>query len=162
MAKFTIKPNAELDILTAEELRTVTKEVLSGYLRPPERIRAPQGFSLNGSGNAPITGVYRVEAGMRAIVTRIEFDLDGYSMRAPYNPSVQGGVDIYVDNQWRDGFPFGSTTGYILPAVYTESRERAIVLEDGALLQIAVAGGPASTGFTVSVCGVLLPMQPVI
>lgn len=160
--KQTLRPNAELDLLTKEELRAVVSEELSGYLRPPERIRAPHGFALSASGAGGPTGVYRVDAGMRAIITRIEFDLDGYSMRSPYNPSAQGGVDIYADGQWRDGFPFGASTGYILPAIYTESRERAIVIEDGALLQVQIAGGPASTGFTVNVCGILLPMQPVI
>lgn len=160
--KQQLRPNAELDLLTKEELRTVTSEVLSGYLRPPERIRHPGGLDLDGSGNSTLTGIYRVEAGMQAIITRIEFALDGYSMRAPYNPTQQGGVDIYENGQWRDGFPFGGSTGFILPAVYTESRERAIAISDGSLLQIQVGGGPVSTGLTVAVCGVLLPIEPVL
>lgn len=160
--KQTLRPNAELDLLTKEELRDVLTEIVSGHNRPPERIRHPGGVTLDGSGNAPLTGIYRVEAGMRAIVTRIEFFLDGYSMRSPFNPTPAGGIDIYVDAQWRDGFPFGGSTGFILPAVYTEARERAIVAEDGAHMQIQVGGGPASTGLTVALCGILVPIEPVL
>ena len=157
-----LKPNAELDLLTEEELRTVLTEVVSGYLRPPQRVRHPGGLELDNTGASTLTGIYRVETGMRMIVTRIEFALDGYSARVPYNPVAQGGVDLYVDGQWRDGFPVGGSTGYILPATYTESHRSAIAIEDGALLQVQVAGGPASTGLTIAVCGWLEPLEPVL
>ena len=157
-----LKPNAELDLLTRDELRDVLTEIVSGHNRPPQRIRHPGGITLDGSGNGALTGIYRVEAGMRAIVTRVEFFLDGYSARAPFNPTVAGGIDLYVDGQWREGWPVGGSTGFILPAVYTESKDRAIVIEDGALLQIQAGALATSTGLTVNVCGLLFPIEPVL
>ena len=96
---------------------------------------------------------------MRFVVTRIEFQPDGYTMAAPY--STAGSIDIYVDGQWRDGVQFGGTSGYVLPVVYVESETRAIVLQDGAQLEIVVAGGPASVGLNVAACGFLAPLPPV-
>lgn len=161
MAEFTIKPNGTLDLLTQEELRTVLKEVAAGYLRPPEPIRNPAGVNLDASGNGTVQA-YVVEPGMRFTLTRLEVSADGYSARAPFNPTPQGGLDIYVDGQWRDGVPFGASTGYILPLVYTESKGRAIVAMDGSIFTIVVGGGPASTGLLVNVCGILEPLQPVL
>ncbi len=163
MALQTLRPNAELDLLTKEELQQVVSELLSGYLRPPERLRAPSGVQLSAGGAtvaAPGAVVYTVEPGMRLILTRVEFFLDGYTALAPYTSA--GGIDLYVDGQWRDGFPFGGTSGFILPATYTESKDRAIVLQDGSQLSVHVGGGPANGGLTVNVCGILLPLQPVV
>ncbi len=163
MAKFTLKPNAELDLLTKEELRTELQEVLSGYLRPPQLIRNPSGIDLDSNGDGTVDA-YQVEAGMRLTITRIEFTADGYRFAEPY-VAATGGIDIYVDGQWRDGVPFGTAAAVAtiaLPWVYTESQSRAIVCADGAHVTIVVDGGPASTGLTVNLCGILEPLQPVI
>jgi hypothetical protein len=160
VAKFTIKPNAELDLLTQDELRTVVTETISGYLRPPSRMRVPAGVSLDGSGDGTVDA-YRVEAGMRFVLTRLEVTADGYTAAVPFNPVTQGGIDIYVDGQWRDGFPIGGGTGYVLPAVYVEGHRTAIEAADGSLFTLVVGGGPASTGLTVNVCGFLSPIEPV-
>lgn len=159
--KQTLKPNAELDILTRAELHAEIVGLASGYLRPPEAARHPGGIELDGSGNSILTGIYRVEAGMRFFLTRVEFALDGYSARAPYNPSVQGGIDLYVDGQWRDGYPFGGSSGGVLPVTYTKARVQSVMALDGALIQAQVLGGPASTGLTIAVCGILEPIEPV-
>ena len=160
--KQQLKPNAELDLLTEAELRSVVEEVASGYLRPPQRIRVPGGLALDGSGNAAVTPVYVVEAGMKFVLTRIEFIPDGYTMRAPATVT-SGGIDLYVDGQWRDGVPFGSGSGQVgsLPCVYTQSESRAVEAEDGAQLEVAVAGGPASRGLAIAVVGFLFPLPPV-
>ncbi len=161
MAKQLLRPNAELDLLTQDELRGVLEEIVSGYLRPPQRIRNPAGVDLDGSGNGTVLA-YQVEAGMRFTLTRLEVTADGYTAYAPYNPTPAGGIDIYVDGQWRDGVPFGGTTGYVLPVVYTQSESRAISLADGALLTVVVHAGPASTGLLVNACGILEPLAPVL
>lgn len=160
--KQQLRPNAELDLLTEAELRSVVEEVASGYLRPPQRIRVPGGLSLDGTGAAAITPVYVVEAGMKFVLTRMEFKPDGYTMRSPFTVS-SGGIDVYVDGQWRDGVPFGSGSGQVgsLPCLYTQAESRAVEAEDGAQLEVAVAGGPASTGITVAVVGFLFPLPPV-
>lgn len=163
--KQTLRPNAELDLLTQEELRSVVTEVISGYLRPPRSLRVPDGVDLDANGDGTVT-CYTCEAGMRFTVTRMEFSADGYNGReTPWNPATLGGVDLYVDGQWRDGIQWGNTSvatvGH-LPAVYTESKDRAIVMEDGAVLTAIVENGPASVGFLVATCGWLEPLQPVV
>lgn len=160
--KTEIRAGAQLDLLTQEEMRSLLEEVASGYLRPPQRIRVPGGLVLDGSGNAAVTPVYVVEAGMKFVLTRIEFIPDGYTMRAPATVS-SGGIDIYVDGQWRDGVPFGSGSGQVgsLPCVYTQSESRAVEAEDGAQFEVAVAGGPASKGLGIAVVGFLSPLPPV-
>lgn len=158
----TLKPNAQLDLLTKEELQQVASEMLSGYLRPEQRIRNPAGVDLDGTGAGTVAEAYRVEAGMRFVLTRMEVSADGYTARSPYSPMAQGGIDIYVNGQWRDGTPFGASTGFIIPLVYTQSESRAIVAEDGDVFTVLVAGGPASTGLLVALCGILEPMIPVV
>lgn len=159
--KTVLKPNAELDLLTQEELRAVLAELVSGYLRPPVFTRDPAGVTLNGSGAGTVTFA-AVDAGMIFIVTRIEFAADGYNARAPYNPAAEGGIDLYVNGEWRDGYQFGSTTGGLLPATYTQSESRAVRMFGGDILTATIAGGPASTGFTAALCGLLAPEPPVI
>ena len=155
-----LRPNAELDLLTQDELRSVVTEIVSGYLRPPQEFRHPGGLELDNTG-AGTGNLTRAEAGMVYIVTRLEIIPDGYTMRAPWNPTVQGGIDLYVDGQWRDGTPFGGSSGYILPIVYTQSESRAVRFHDGAVLSIQVKGGPTSVGINVAVCGFRSPMPPV-
>lgn len=155
--KQSLKPgNMELDLLTKEELEETITGLLSGYLRPPQRVREPSGVKLDGSGTGSFTA-YTVEAGYQFVLTRIEFSLDGYSARTPYAPA-SGGIDLYVGDQWRDGFPFSS--GLVLPATYTESESRAIVIYGGQHLTVKVnaLAAVANVGFRVAVCGLLAPL----
>lgn len=161
MAKTILKPNAELDLLSEDELRAVLGEFVSGYLRPPDFTRDPNGVDLDGSGDGSVTFA-AIEAGHIFIVTRMEFSVDGYDSRAPFNPSSEGGIDLYVNGQWRDGYQFGGTSGGLLPATYVESESRAIRMFGGDIMTVTVGGGPASTGFSVALCGLLTPEPPIV
>ncbi len=159
--KAQLRAGAELDLLTQDELREVLSDFAESFQnRPLRRLRVPAGVALDGSGNGDVRP-YRVETGYRLVLTRIEISLDGYTAAAPYNPSAQGGVDVYVDDHWRDGIPIGGNTGYILPTVYTQGDDTAIVADQDALLKIRITGGPVSTGAIVNVCGFLVPIPNV-
>jgi len=159
--KHVLKPNAELELLTQDELRAALSELVSGYLRPPTFTRDPAGVKLDGSGDGTVT-FQAIDAGMIFVVTRMEFFVDGYDSRAPFSPAGQGGLDIYVNGQWRDGYQFGGTTGGLLPATFTQSESRAIRMFGGDVLTVGVLGGPASTGFSAALCGLLTPEPPVL
>lgn len=156
--KQPLKPGMELDLLTKDELEEVMVGLVSGYLRPPRAIREPSGVKLDSSGTGSFTA-YTVEAGMELVLTRIEFSLDGYNARSPYQPA-SGGIDLYANEQWRDGIPFAS--GFTLPGVYTESDSRAIRLYGGQHLTVKVnaLAAVANVGFRVAVCGFLAPLEP--
>lgn len=157
MAKFEIKPGAELDVLTRDELHVELQETISGYLRPPVWIRNPAGVILDGSGDGTVAPAYVVDAGMEFTFTRAEFFVDGYTAANPFTAS-SGGIDIYVDGTWRDGYPFSA--GLLLPGTYTETQSKAIHCFGGAEITVVVTGGPASKGFSVAVCGYLAPLEP--
>ena len=159
-----IVAGAEIDTLTREEfhdeMRAFGQEFVAGYLRPPEWREIPGGVDLDSSGNAAAFELYTVETGYEFVLTRLEIQPDGYTQESPYNPSTQGGLDIYRDGRWRDGVPFGGTTGFTLPVVYSQTVGRAIRALDGAQLTLKVTGGPASTGLNVLTCGFLTPLPP--
>lgn len=159
-----IKAGEYIDTLTREELHgeleAFGSEFVAGYLRPPEWREIPAGVDLDGSGNAAAFELYTVEVGYEFVLTRLEIFPDGYSQEAPFNPGTQGGLDIYRDGRWRDGVPFGGTTGFTLPIVYTQSVGRAIHAQGGQELTLKVTGGPASTGLNCLTCGFLKPLPP--
>lgn len=123
--------------------------------------RDPGGVTLDASGDGTVTFA-PVDAGMIFAVTRIEFKPDGYTSGAPFNPGSAGGIDLYVNDQWRDGYQFGSTSGGSLPATYTEAESRAIRMFGGDVLTAVVSGGPASSGFNAALCGLLSPEPPAV
>jgi hypothetical protein len=157
--KTVIKAGAELDLLNADELRTVLSEVMAGQTRPRRHLTVPSGVALDANGLGTVKA-YRVETGYRFALTRLEVTLDGTDMASPYNPGAAGAVDVYVDGRWRDGVPIGGSTGYILPVVLTTAPGQAIVCDDDALIEVRITGGPASTGALVTTSGLLDPIDP--
>ena len=131
--KFTLKPGAEFEVATADEIRAVMEETVSGYLRPPGRVRIEQTIKLDGSGNGTAQ-VAQAEAGYVYLINRLIAEpwsatTGAYSFAAPYIPSTTGGLDLKLDDKdVVDGYQFGN--------VAVDFR-KAEVTRDGQLLDLA-------------------------
>lgn len=156
MARVKIAAGEEFDVLNADEMRTIATELLSGYLRPPQWFEAPAAVTLS-SGGAGMSHAVRVPAGMELLLTRIEMVQANYAAGTPYSNST-GGIDLYVNDIWRDGVPFSS--GFTLPGTYTEAESRCVRPRDGSEVKVGITGGPASVAISLLVCGLLTPLTP--
>ena len=160
-----IRAGAVLDVLTADELKTVLEELASGYLRNPYRVRIEAGATTNGSGDVLIDNVAQARPGFQLLVNRLEVTPDGYTFASPFAPVSQGAVTVLRApaegsslGDVKDGYPFGASTGGSLPCVYSAGDDRAVDLVDQEVCQVQVTGGPTSTPVVVRGHGTMIPL----
>jgi hypothetical protein len=162
-----IRAGAVLDILTADELKTVLEEVASGYLRLPYRKRIIGTIKLDGSGNG-VSGISaKARPGFTLIITRLCFTISGgankYTFAAPFSPGSAGAIEFLrgtggsTVTDLVDGYAFGASTGGSLPCVYTNSESHAVEVIDQEDIRIQVLGGPASSNLDVIGSGMMIP-----
>jgi hypothetical protein len=151
-----LKPGAELDLLTREELHAELVEVASGYLRPPERRRFVEGGTTDANGIVTIP-VLTVQQGYVFELTRLVIAPSGKTFGNPYTSST-GYWNLLLNGEMVDG---DNMTGGI-PSIYTESESRAIYVFGGEQLQLHLNAGSglASTQIMVRGQGVLTPLPP--
>ena len=157
--KVALKPGAELDLLNQDELRSVVKETLSGWRRPPVTVRPTEGGLLDGSGNlnGEANGIrfYEVPVGYTFRLHRLTVLCDGYTFGVPYS-SATGYLNIVhgSTNQIEDGIAFSSPG---LPTVFSAGTADGIVFLNGEVVRIDVYGGPASRSIVLRGQGTLQP-----
>lgn len=154
--------NAELDLLTADELRTLLQEYASGWLRPPQTIRPSGTIALDASGDSsPAVGgdanvgdaVYMVPAGLRFRLHRIGIFPDGVVFGTPFT-AANGYVEIQRGDRAIDGFGFqvGSAG---LPRVLTWGKDDAPEYAGNEKIGVLINAGPANTNVRVHLQGTL-------
>jgi hypothetical protein len=163
-----LRAGAELDILTADELRGEVEGILSGYLRQPYRVRIEQGGTTNGSGALTIDNCLQARPGFQLLVNAVVIGVAGYTYAAPYNPATQGAIELIrapgpgsSQVEHLRGYPFGGSSGGSIPAVYTSGDDRAIDLLEQEVLQVQVIGGPASTVVFIKGHGTMIPLPDI-
>jgi hypothetical protein len=158
--KFTLKPGAELDILTAAELREVMRERWTDFEQDaPVTFRAPLSDKTNASGGATVE-VLRVPAGRRFKLTRLLVWLDGFTPADPYQDDAAYMVIRREGGQRTDFLPLTSASGYGLPAVFTDGDAQAAEFVNGEVIQVEFVGLPANTTLTVYAQGQLQALAP--
>lgn len=152
--KQPLKAGGELDILTAEELRTEIEGLLSGYLRPPNEARPEGGANLSAAG-AGQAEIYSVLVGMQFRLTRLLVTVGASSFGVPFAGS--GGIDVFRGSgdalDLVDGTPYSS-----LPQVATWSRSNGPLFRGGERIVIGLSGGPALGQMFVRGMGFLEPL----
>lgn len=155
MAKVVIKPGEEFDILTADELREIALETLSGLRRPAQIVRPIESVALDGSGNANgLTNgcpIYKVPMGYEFLLHRLEVFPEGYTFGVPYTSST-GYLNIIAGQRHRDGLPF---TAPGIPRIWSAGDEDAIDARNGEVIRVDFFGGPVSTNILVRAQGTL-------
>lgn len=153
--KQILKPNAELDILTAQELRAEIEHLLSGYLRPPEEARPEGGVALS-AGGAGTIDLYTVPVGMLFYLTRVYVTAGNATFQAPL--AGAGGISI-LRFSGSLGDEIDGTGFTSLPQVATWSRNNGPLFRDGERIGIGIAGGPASGQAFARAMGFLAPLS---
>ncbi len=131
----------EVDLLVREELaaelRTAVEQLASGYLRPPQPVRARQGVeALDGSGSGSVD-VYRVDLGMMLLITRFIVEVPGSG--DPETPFTSSGYGLIQRN------------GEMLES-------NGLRYRDGEAVVFSCVGGPADKPLVVSFEGMLAPL----
>ncbi len=159
-----LRAGAQLDILTADELRTEFEGVLSGYLRQPYRVRIEAGGTTDDDGNVIVDECLQARPGFQCLVNAVVVLPAGYTFEIPYTATV-GAVQLLrapapgstLGDVLR-GYAFGGTSGGSLPAVYTSGDDRAVDLLDQEVLQVQILEGPPDTTIMVRGHGTMIPL----
>lgn len=164
--KAVLKPGAELDILTkdelAETLRTLRDELKSGYGRDAVLWRDFNSTKLDANGNSGIVGVpitqnpspvnlYRGKAGQTIILHRLAITAEGIAFATTYTGYLylmRGDRMIDFANL-ANGFP--------IVFLYTSN---APWYTDQEAIQIQVSGGPPSTNLVIDAQGTIAGLVP--
>jgi hypothetical protein len=154
--RVVLKPGAELDLLTRQELHAELLEIASGYLRPPERWRFTDGGKTDTNGAVTIP-IIRVKQGYVFELTRLVIDVSGKTFGNPYTSS-SGYWNLLLNGELVDGDNMSGG----LPSIYTESESRAIYVFGGEKLDLSLNAGSglASTSVMIRGQGVLTPLPP--
>lgn len=153
--KVTLKPGAELDILTQGEFENSLAAALSGFARPAQTVRDFAAFKLDGSGNSVITGsptnvavrVLEVEQGYTFALHRLVITVEGYTAGVPY---TSAGFYIEIHRAGR----VVDTYAVQLPAVVSYGSD-APIFNNGEHVAVLINTGPASKAVIVDVQGTL-------
>lgn len=170
--KAKLQAGQEIDFLTAEELKQLLDEYLSGWSRPPQRIRGAQAIGLDGSGNSTISGggegpgpgggaltpaavtIFKVPVGYTFRLHRLGFFPDGITFGSPF-VNAAGWVDILRAGERQDGISF-ATPG--LPQIWSAGTADAIDYQNAENVDVLISGGPASKALKVRFQGTLEPV----
>ena len=160
--KTKIAAGAELDLLTQDELHAEIEQMLSGYLRPSQRLRLEQSVKLDSNGAGTLI-LYTVEAGYLFLLNRLHVEVTTastvYTYGAPYTSAtgylkVKGG-----DGQTWDGTSFDPTAeGISIPGDITASDSYALFYYGYETVEVDIVGGPASGFVLVRGQGLLEPL----
>ncbi len=157
--KAKLQAGQEIDFLTRAEMA----EVLRDHARDtaevePTTWRAALSGKTDGTGAVTID-VLTVPMGRRFRLTRYIIQADGFTPAAPY----QGTGFILVrreGGQVVDFLPLTAASGGGIPAKSADSTSAAAEFVNGEKVEIAIVGGPVTTGISVYAQGTLTPRAP--
>lgn len=160
--KTELRPGAELDLLSQDELRTVLEETLAGYLRPPYRVRVEAAGVTDATG-AAVFAAASSRPGYRLVLNSLLVIPAGYSYATPYTTTA-GAVQLLRGSSGSTGdvlrgAPFGGGSGGSLPLLLLDDGDdRAVFAVDTESLLVEVIAGPAHTVVAARGHGVMLPV----
>ncbi len=158
--KQRLAPNAELDILTADEfeqkLKIVLDEFRSGFSRPAVTIRDFASTKLDGSGNSGIPGasgnpnavpIYRVKPGYTFDLHRLTIQFEGVAFGTTYTAGY-----IYLMRASRV-VDFAALSAGV-PVVFSYTSD-APEFSGNETVDLLVSGGAASANMVTDLQGTL-------
>jgi hypothetical protein len=157
--KQTLRPGAELELLTREELRGELRELEQALARRPAVVRAEKSFETDANGDASAS-VYKVPLGMAFRLSRVLVQLDGFTAAVPFN-----GAGAYLEVRRNDvmvdflSLVAGAAGGGSLPAkLDTESDSSAAWFANGDDVVVVLESVTASRSGVVRIQGLLEPV----
>lgn len=158
--RVTLKPNAELDILTREELRKELEAITDRLAYHPAVVRLEEDGATDAGGELELA-IYRPPAGMEFRLTRCYVVAEGFTPAVPFNGAgaflelLRAGVPV-------DGVSLvaAAANGGQIPImlVDADSPDSAQVYFNGEDVAIRLTNGPASTRIGVRAQGILHPI----
>lgn len=155
--KVVLRPNAELELLTQDELRQVVRETLAGWNRPAQTGRPRQTVQTDGSGNANGNAnglkLYVVRPGQTFRLHRLFIRPEASTFGVPYTSNT-GYVEIMRGERAIDGFPL---TAPGIPKMMTWGTADGPLYKNGDELRIDIYGGPVSAVIIADAQGTIKP-----
>lgn len=151
--------DVELDLITAEEVKTTIEQTISGYLRPTTPKRDEDGAVAPASGDMTVT-LPPVPRGMEVIYNRVVIDAPGsaFTPASPYN-AAGAYVALLRDQELIDFVSLVAGAGGGIPYRWTWSTSYGIRLRDGEALSALVHVPPAAgTGIVLRADGYMSPI----
>lgn len=160
--KQKLTAGAELDLLTAQELRTITEELISGYLRPDMPRRDEDGLLSGATGDVTLS-LPPVPRGMEIVYTRVVIEAPGsaFTPATPYNAAGSYIALMRNDIELLDfvSLVAAAANGGGIPYRFGPwSVANGIRVRDGEQLRALVHVPPASTGLILRGEGFLSPL----
>lgn len=161
--KQQLRAGAELDLLTAQELRTTIEELVSGYLRPTTPRRDEDGALAPAAGDLTLA-LPPVPRGMEVIYTRVIVEAPGsaFTIATPYNAAGAYLALMRNDIELLDfvSLVAGAAGGGGIPYRFGPwSNSNGIRVRDGEQLRCLVHVPPAAgTGLVLRGEGFLSPI----
>lgn len=151
MARQKIVPGAEIETLSADELRGVISEAFSGVGGAPETVMARANKLTDASGNLSLE-LYIVPAGQEFVLTRLVVEADGKTPASPFT-----GAGSYLQTLRNDevvDFTSLAAGTLGLPAISTDGEDSAPVFRQGDRVIVRIVSGPATTNVVASMRGI--------
>lgn len=152
----------ELDLLTAQELRTTVEELISGYLRPTTPRRDEDGALAPAAGDITLS-LPPVPRGMEIIYTRVIVEAPGsaFTPAVPYNAAGSYIALMRSDIELLDfvSLVAGAAGGGGIPYRFGPwSNSNGIRVRDGEQLRALIHVPPANAGLMLRGEGFLSPI----
>ncbi len=159
--KTKLTSGAEIDFLTADELRQVLREQAQDLREvDPTEIRADDQGITDAAGALTLS-VYKVPSGRRFKLTRMIVLADGFTPAAPFQAAGAYLLVRRSGGQVVDFLPLTVASGGGLPAKGSDSISQAADFVNGETVDIQLVAGPASTNVSVFIQGSLQPRIPI-
>jgi hypothetical protein len=153
--KQQLLPGGSIDALTPAEFDKRVQALLEHLSSDEDVVRGSEVAKLDASGNG-VVQVYVVPSGMKFNLHRVAVNADGFTPGVPFT-NAAGYIDILRGSVRQDFLPLAAAAGGI-PAVWAQGGDAAIRYRNGEAVEVAIVGGPASTGVRVEIQGDLSPL----
>ena len=156
--KVALKPGAEIETLTREELRAELESLRLALARNPATVRAEEDGATAATGALTLP-FYQVPMGMGFKLTRCAVFADGFTPAVPFN-----GAGAFLELLRNDvpvafqSLVAGAGGGLPFVLIDADSESSAAWAGNGEQFAIRLTAGPASTGIIVRTQGVLEPI----
>lgn len=161
LVKVALKPGAELDVLTRDELRDELEAIVMRLRGAPATVRAENDGVTTAAGAVTVE-VYKVPLGMSFKLTRLVVLADGFTPAVPFNGA--GGFLELLRNDvpvaWCSLVAAAAIAPGALPMqlVDADSPESAVWYANGDCVAYRITAGPASTATIGRAQGILEPI----
>lgn len=159
--RVALRPNAELDVLTRDELREELEAIVERLRGRPAVVRLDEDGATDSGGELELE-FYRVPTGMGFRLSRLYVVADGFTPAVPFNGAgaflelLRGGAPIVGVSLVAGAAVNAGALPMLL--VDADSPESAAWYGNGEQVAIRLTNGPASTRINVRAQGLLEPI----